>query len=63
MATSSIFHNVVIDNQKKADDFISAIEASVADPYKMTGHPKTKVESDPKKINHLLELWNNGAKD
>ena len=32
MATSSIFHNIVITDPKKADDFVNAIEASIADP-------------------------------
>jgi hypothetical protein len=57
MATSSIFHNVVINDSKKADAFISAIEASIADPYKTSEKPGTKVESDPSKISHLIDLW------
>lgn len=32
MATSSIFHNIVITDPKKADDFVNAIESSIADP-------------------------------
>lgn len=61
MATSSIFHNVVINDQQKADAFISAIEASIADPYKRQDVPVTKVESDPEKINHILDLWKKEA--
>ncbi|WP_035776149.1 hypothetical protein [Butyrivibrio sp. VCB2001] len=62
MATSSIFHNVVINDPKKADAFISAIEASIADPYKRNEKtPVTKVESDPKKISHILDMWKKEA--
>ncbi len=33
MATSSIFHHVVLDTQEKLDAFLNAIEESIADPY------------------------------
>ena len=33
MATSSIFHNVVLKDPKEVDDFLTALEASEADPY------------------------------
>ena len=56
MATSSIFHNVVINDPQKADAFISAIEASIADPYKRPEGPVATVESDPDKIRQLHEL-------
>ena len=59
MATSSIFHNVIIDDQKKADSFISAIEESISDPYERTDRAEVKVESDPQKLNHIIELWKN----
>ena len=61
MATSSIFHNVVINDPKKADAFISAIEASIADPYKIEDKPKTKVETDPNKISHIIDMWKKEA--
>ena len=57
MASSNIFHNVVINDPKKADAFISAIEASIADPYKIEDKPKTKVETDPSKISHIIDMW------
>lgn len=57
MATSSIFHNVIINDSKKADAFVSAIEESIADPYKASDKPTTKVESAPDKISHLIDLW------
>lgn len=63
MATSSIFHNVVINDPKKADAFISAIEASIADPYKTDEKNTTKVESDPEKIRHIVDLWKKEAVD
>ena len=58
MATSSIFHNVIINNPKKADAFISAMEASIADPYRSTNSKEINVESDPDIISRILELWN-----
>ena len=61
MATSSIFHNVVINDPKKAEAFISAIEASIADPYKTIDKPKTKVETDPNKISHIIDMWKKEA--
>ena len=57
MATSSIFHNVVINDPRKAEAFISAIEASIADPYKTSEKPETKAESDPVKITRMIDLW------
>ncbi len=61
MATSSIFHNVVINDPQKADAFISAIEASIADPYENKDVTTVKVESDPDKISHLLDMWKKEA--
>ena len=62
MATSSIFHNVVINDPKKADAFISAIEASIADPYKRAEQePVAKVESDPQRITHIIDMWKKEA--
>ena len=33
MATSSIFHNVILNEPKQVEAFINALEASEADPY------------------------------
>lgn len=33
MATSSIFHTVVLDTQEKLDAFLNALEESEKDPY------------------------------
>ena len=56
MATSSIFHNVVINDPKKADAFIDAIEASIADPYKRPEGPLTQVNTDPVISKRLAEM-------
>ena len=61
MATSSIFHNVVINDPKKAEAFISAIEASIADPCKSKDKLKTKVETDPDKIRRITDMWKREA--
>lgn len=56
MATSSIFHNIVIDDPAKAEAFVAALEASEADPrrrpaqYRMPSH-------DQNKVRRLLEAW------
>ena len=56
MATSSIFHNVVITDPKKAEAFIDAIEASIADPYKRPEGPLAKVNTDPAISRRLAEM-------
>ena len=61
MATSSIFHNVVITDPEKAEAFISAIEASISDPYKSKDSHKPTVETDPKKISHIIDMWKKEA--
>ena len=65
MATSSIFHNIVISDPQKVDAFIDAIESSIADP-----RPKPNVslndvlmtENDIIKM-HNLRKKNAGAKE
>ena len=57
MATSSIFHNVILDTPEKVDAFIRACEASEADPYvKPAGAPVYKVTDDPEEIRRIYEL-------
>ena len=56
MATSSIFHNIVITDPKKADAFVAALDASLADPYKRPDSPLTHVVSDKNEILRLHEL-------
>ena len=43
MATSSIFHNVVLRDPKEIDDFLTALEASEADPYVSSGMSLSEV--------------------
>ena len=58
MATSSIFHNVILDTPEKVDAFIRACEASEADPYvKPAGAPTYKVTDDPSEIARIFELF------
>ena len=57
MATSSIFHNIVITDPKKADAFVAAIEASIADPYvRPADAPPTHLVTDPTEIARLMKL-------
>lgn len=63
MTTSSIFHNVVINDPKKADAFISAIDASIADPYRTDEKPAGTGETDPDKLRHIIDLWKKKSGD
>ena len=56
MATSSIFHNVIINDPDKADAFISAIEASIADPYVPNKAIDAEINPDKETIHRLHEL-------
>lgn len=56
MATSSIFHNIVINDPKQAEAFVAALDASVADPYRRPDGPLTQVVSDKNEILRLHEL-------
>ena len=65
MATSSIFHNVILREPEEIESFIRAAEASEADPYrKPEGAPTYKVTTDPDEIRRLWELrrQNRGSK-
>lgn len=55
MATSSIFANIKITDTKKIEDFVDAIEASIADPVPVHGTSKNTILSDPDAIR---ALWN-----
>lgn len=59
MATSSIFHNVVIDDPKKANNFVSAIEASIADPYDNSTVINANISPDKEDIRKLHNLRRN----
>ena len=57
MATSSIFHNVILREPEEIEAFIRAAEASEANPYrKPEGTPTYKVSADPDEIMRILEL-------
>ena len=60
MATSSIFHNIVINDPAKAEAFVAALEASEADPRRKT--LQYRMSNDEKnKVNRLIELWGKEA--
>lgn len=56
MATSSIFHNIVISDPKKAEAFVDAIEASIADPRQKPDGTLAQVAADKEEIRRLHEL-------
>ena len=57
MATSSIFHNVILREPEQIEAFIRAAEASEANPYrKPAGAPTYQVTTDPNEIMKILEL-------
>lgn len=56
MATSSIFHNVILNEPKQVEAFVKALEASEADPYIRVIEPLEAVISDKDKIRRLQEL-------
>ena len=56
MATSSIFHNVILNDPKQVEAFVNAMEASLADPYKGSVEPFVSVITDKDEIRRLQEL-------
>lgn len=56
MATSSIFHNVILNEPKQVEAFLNALEASEADPYMGSVEPLVSVISDKNEIRRLQEL-------
>ena len=56
MATSSIFHNVVLTGSKQVEDFLGALEASEADPYIGSGMSLSDVMTSKEEILRLHEL-------
>lgn len=55
MATSSIFTNIKIDNPKKADAFVKALEASINDPLRCSGHRAIAVNANPELVRNLID--------
>lgn len=43
MATSSIFHNVILRTQKEIEDFCNAIDECEKDPYVYDGPPMHRI--------------------
>ena len=57
MATSSIFHNIVISDPKKADAFIDAIEASIADPRPKPDFTLDDVLATKRDVSRIAARW------
>lgn len=58
MATSSIFHQVVLDTPKKAEAFIKALEESEKDAKqsrKRKSVSKVKLTNDPDEIKKIID--------
>ena len=56
MATSSIFHNVVLNDPEQIEDFLGALEASEADPYVSSRMSLSDVMTTKEEILRLHEL-------
>ena len=56
MATSSIFHNVILRTPEQVNAFIRAAEASLADPYVRPEGPVATVTTDPEEIRRIVKL-------
>ena len=56
MATSSIFHNVILDTPEKVDAFIRAAEASLADPYIRPEGPVARVAT-PEEVREFCKKF------
>ena len=57
MATSSIFHNIVIRDEATAEKFVAALEAAEAHPLRRSGRPINEVLSTGEKIDQWINLW------
>lgn len=57
MATSSIFHNVILTEPKQVEAFINALEASEADPYIAPRTPLSEIMMSRDELKRLHELW------
>ena len=56
MATSSIFHNIIINDEETAAKFVAALEASEANPPRRTGRPINEVLANKDEVHRLCEL-------
>ena len=57
MATSSIFHNIVIRDEATAEKFVAALEAAEAHPLRRSGRPIEQVLANKEESNRLCDLW------
>ena len=57
MATSSIFHNVIISEPKAAEKIAMALEESAKNPHMRKEGTTSKVLNDPSKIKKVLADW------
>jgi len=57
MATSSIFHNVILNDPKQVETFVNAMEASLADPYIAPQTPLSELLVSQDELKRLHELW------
>ena len=57
MATSSIFHNIIINDEETAARFVAALEASEATPPRRTGRPIDEILAGPEEIDRWCDLW------
>ena len=56
MATSSIFHNIIINDEETAARFVAALEASEATPPRRTGRPINEILADKDEVRRLCKL-------
>lgn len=57
MATSSIFHNVILNDPKQVEAFVNALEASEAEPYIAPRTPLSEIMISQGELKRLHELW------
>ena len=57
MATSSIFHNIIIRDEAAAERFITALEEAAAHPLKGSGRPIEEVLASREDNLRWIELW------
>ena len=63
MATSNIFHNVILNEPKQVEAFVNAMEASLADPYTVPHTPLSELIADKNEIIRLHELRQRNRND
>ena len=56
MATSGIFHNVILTDPQQVESFVNALEASAADPYPAPQMSLSEIIADKDEIKRLHEL-------